>query len=157
MSAAASEPGLWSQGSTSSALRISYVFEQIPGDFVYFDVIWPCYSCLFCFCFLFFCRIFIFHFYLSFLDSPLVKPPWMPSASAFFIFAFACFCWFYAQEHYFEYQRLYDFSSFDVLLSFPHAPKSLIRYVAFLTLSGRSYGTIVNRISNLNPFLSQFS
>ena len=33
----------------------------------------------------FFCRIFIFHFYLSFLGSPLVKPPWMPSANAFFI------------------------------------------------------------------------
>ena len=86
---------------------------------------------------------FLSHIYFSFLPfisglTPLVKPPWMPSASAFFISLLLIL----------RTRKLLRISilSFDVLLSFPHPPKFLIRYLAFLTLSGRSYGTIVNCI-----------
>ena len=130
----------------TTALGISYVFEELPGDFCYFDVVWY----FFAFVIVFFWLVSSFQSFrhLSFLFSGNFTN--VSSLDAFaqrlVHLAFAASTHKNIKSHVNVYTR---FCHSVRASPFPFQIDLLIRYVAYLNLSGRTYATIIDHIGSL--------
>ena len=129
----------------ATAPGISYVFEEITGDFCYFDLVW--------YFFAFVIVFFGFSSFQLFRHLPFLFSGNSTNVSSLDAFA-QCLVHlaFAASTHKNIKSHVNVFTMFchSVRASpFPVQIDLLIHYVAYLTLSGRMYATIINHISSL--------
>ena len=130
----------------TTALGISYVFEEIPGDFCYFDVDWFFFAFVIVFWGVCFLNSIIQTFMLYFSGIFTTVSSLDAFAQRFVHLAFAPSTHKNIKSHVNVYTR---FCHSVRASPFPVQIDLLIRYVAYLTLSGRTYATIINHIGSL--------